>query len=65
VAACRGIDRHDQPTEQDRNIRLGAPMHPHVFDAELGALAHGVLGELGPVPITTAWTPPGMDRRSL
>src|SRR5262249_15353942 len=26
----------------------GAPVHPHAGDAELGALAHGVLGDLGP-----------------
>src|SRR6266508_6287545 len=26
----------------------GAPMHPDVLDAELGALVHGVLGDLGP-----------------
>src|SRR5215467_39189 len=28
--------------------RTGAPVHPHVLDAELGAFAHGVLGDLGP-----------------
>src|SRR5215469_6180161 len=28
--------------------RPGAPVHPHMLDAELRALTHGVLGDLGP-----------------
>src|SRR5215472_9041700 len=44
--------------------RAGAPVHPHVLDAELGALAHGVLGDLGPCSDHHRLDPAG-DRRQI
>ena len=59
---CPAADRSRPPS--GRRSGAGAAVHPHLLDPELGALAHRLLGGLGLVPITTASTPPGIERRS-